>query len=479
MENVNEKVLQCEDLFDDEEMNNNNDDDENDIGNNNNNLSRAENNYSSDNERNVEIESVKKSSGSGEGKSDKYDDGAGEFNLKNIDTREKFMSDDNNANNAILKNENVVSLCDKRNNTDDTASSKDCIGNNSHTSSAECQVSKKKKYQSDTYGKNVVNDYKPTLNYFFCNNTKVDMTNPKGGLKVTWNRILDTVKAIHQHRHNITIKRVSTTIEDFDMVMEDPNIHVRLPKFLFKLIGQFENNHRIYETRYVINHLSPLDCYNLSDKHFEDVSIRNIVYRTKNESTYLEIEYNNPIKVLFCATKMISDAGSKGPLILNDMWGNYLSDSLRFMYEKLYKMAQNKVEQILRDAEENERSEDEQQSSKSKRMKMDSTILDILKKKKSYKVDEKVMNFLTENVNDYTLCKVPSFELLATSGGNGKNTNSKLKMFVIQNGYPKLDDIWNIEFDGIFLSSHIRCRIVSEGAFLMQIYSRCGMQLID
>lgn len=150
------------------------------------------------------------------------------------------------------------------------------------------------------------------------------------------------------------------------------------------------------------------------------------------------------------------------------------------MYEKLYKMAQSKVEQILREVDEDELLEGEQ-SSKNKKMKMgrDSTILDILKKKKNYKVDEKVMNFLPENVNDYTLCKVPSFELLATSGGNGKNTSSKLKMFVIQNGHPKLDDIWNIEFDGIFLSSHIRCRIVSEGAFLMQIYSRCGMQLID
>lgn len=467
--NENEKVLQYEDLFDDEDMNDNNN------NNNNNNSSQIEN-CSSDNEKNVEIEN--KHCELGERKNNKSsvlnNDTADECNLKNMDTCAPLPSNAN-INNSSIKNENSMS-CEKKN-IEDTVeiSSKDCSRS---SSSMECQVSKKKKYQSDTYAKNIINDYKPTLNYFFCNNTKVDMTNPKGGLKVTWKRILDTVKAIHQHRHNITIKRVSTTIEDFDMVMEDPNLHVRLPKFLFKLIGQFENNHRIYETRYVINHLSPLDCYNLSDKHFEDVSIRNIVYKTKNESTYLEIEYNNPIKVLFCATKMISDAGSKGPLILNDMWGNYLSDSLRFMYEKLYKMAQNKIEQILRDADEYGPLEDEQ-SSKGKKMKIDSTILDILKKKKNCKVDEKVMNFLTENINDYTLCKVPSFELLATSGGNGKNTSSKLKMFVIQNGHPKLDDIWNIEFDGIFLSSHIRCRIVSEGAFLMQIYSRCGIQLID
>lgn len=456
--NLNEKVLQYEDVFDDDNTNDND-----------NNLSQIEN-CSSDNEKNVEIEN--KHFESGERKNNKSSDLSNgtvdECDLKNMNT----CASNANINNNLIKNENNMSS-GERNNIEDTVEimSKDCL-----SSSTECQVSRKKKY--DTYAKNIINDYKPTLNYFFCNNTKVDMTNPKGGLKVTWKRIVDTVKAIHQHRHNITIKRVGTTIEDFDMVMEDPNLHVRLPKFLFKLISQFENNHRIYETRYVINHLSPLDCYNLSDKHFEDVSIRNIVYKTKNESTYLEIEYNNPIKVLFCATKMISDAGCKGPLILNDMWGNYLSDSLRFMYEKLYKMAQNKIEQILREADENGPLEDEQ-SSKNKKMKMDSTILDILKKKKNYKVDEKVMNFLTENVNDYTLCKVPSFELLATSGGNGKNTSSKLKMFVIQNGHPKLDDIWNIEFDGIFLSSHIRCRIVSEGAFIMQIYSRCGLQLLD
>lgn len=344
----------------------------------------------------------------------------------------------------------------------------------------ECEITTKKQKTNDSPYPEEIEDCAPTRDGFFYNNGWVSLIYPVGSLKSLFDRIAATLVKVNDDDSSTVERTLRFIRDDVACVVKkikdgtgNSSRHVDIPNTVYRMLVSLEASRTIQESAYVVNQMVPLSCYKLGEKEFKKIQLKGMSYKSKNDSNYVEVEFYNPIKIVFCATTPKPEIGEdNGLLRLYNVFGGELSDCLRRIYERLFDMTEAKVKEIM-----------------AKYAVPEEVGPSIMCLSKSYKpetgrskdrIDEKTLSFLRENLNsDWSLEQRLVFHLLATSGGAKNTSSTKLKTLVVDDGIPRQDDLWGTEYDGIFLSSHIRCRILLEGVFQMQIYSRRAIKIVD
>jgi hypothetical protein len=282
--------------------------------------------------------------------------------------------------------------------------------------------------------------------------------------------------------------------------------HIQLPRMVESLFSMWDyRNNIIY-----INQLRPVSCLLNKKTLLDNISFRSMEATIKNDSSYIELMFNNPYRFIFVGdAKRVGTQHDRNQVRLFPFFGEYINKAIADMYEVMYELVSKEIEKakkLLSEADRLEKETRNEMTNYSEHQAANfpsplfpppppppnnslSSMVQFSHAKNAASKDDKLHSFLRSI--DLPLAKKDTVDIIITSGNSGKkNANAdttKMSYLTVEideknpeKNCLKMVDT-DIDDDSLYLSSYIRCRVLinEEGKFSLQIYTRQAIRLLQ
>lgn len=345
----------------------------------------------------------------------------------------------------------------------------------------------------------------PTVDRFVFGNDIVDLREPLPGYQgasVILTNIFNTFIYIIRYKSTLSsLKNRKLAIQLHtdehclrkleESQYKDAYIHLpRMVEFMFSMLDHRNNS------VFFINQLRPNSCVLTRKFLMSNISYRSMTANVKNNSSYIELAFNNPFRFIFVGSAQRAGQNKVNEVNLFPFFGDYINRTLDDMYEVLYQLVSKEIARAKKEleAEDSKTAEKngEHQQGEVRQPVLPANSLQMMESFSNYKNNQntedtnRLHNFL--RTVQLPLVKKDNVDIIVTSGNSGKNNSESAKMSYLTVEIDKEDPNKgslkmlesDVTEDSIYLSSYIRCRVLlmEQAKFGLQIYTRHAIKLV-
>lgn len=257
-------------------------------------------------------------------------------------------------------------------------------------------------------------------------------------------------------------------------------LHRKLPDLVRTLLSAIDGTPNA-QNPYFLNQMKPVSCVLPKGRAgLERLEYRGMTWATKNGSEYLEVSFFNPFRLVFFGSPQRGGPNSRDYVTQLPFYGDYMDRAVYEMYDYMYDVATRMALKILEDDDKKREGETGSSLERGQAINGLGVIQDKATTRRGQAAEERAA--VVKLLRDVTFpLKKKSYDILTTTGNGGAGRDKKaaesMKYLTAVNGEVRLEN--ETSEDALFLSSFIRPRILANGVFSLQIYTRVGLVLHD